>query len=95
MRSRFRIVVLSQFERDVRDLRKRSPKAVAGLAQAVELLQRDPYNREHAANIRKLENVSAGEGQYRLRVGDYRLRYDIVDDTVILYSFRLRRDSYR
>lgn len=95
MRARYQVGVLPQFERDVRDLKKRLPKVYASVVQAIDLLQRDPYNREHTANIRKLEDVPVGDGQYRLRVGDYRLRYDVVDDRVILYSFRLRRESYR
>jgi mRNA-degrading endonuclease RelE of RelBE toxin-antitoxin system len=31
----------------------------------------------------------------RLRVGGYRLRYDVVGDEVVLHSMRPRRESYR
>jgi mRNA-degrading endonuclease RelE of RelBE toxin-antitoxin system len=42
-----------------------------------------------------LVDVPAGEGQFRVRVGDYRLRYDVVGDDVILHSMRPRSSSYR
>lgn len=44
--------------------------------------------------IRKLAGVGQGEGQWRIRVGNYRLRYDIIGSDVVLYSFRHRRDVY-
>ena len=46
-------------------------------------------------NIRKLVDVPTGEGQFRLRIGDYRLRYDVVGDEVVLHSMRPRSTSYR
>jgi mRNA-degrading endonuclease RelE of RelBE toxin-antitoxin system len=65
------------------------------LLRAIELLETDPFNLEGPANIRKLVDAPAGEGQFRLRLGDYRLRYDVVGDEVILHSMRPRRESYR
>jgi len=59
------------------------------------MLATDPHNHRRQAQIRKLEDVPPGEGQYRLRIGDYRLRYDIMGEEVVLHSFRPRRDSYR
>lgn len=59
------------------------------------MLEADPFNLEGRANIRKLADVPAGEGQFRLRIGDYRLRYDVVGDEVILHSMRPRGTSYR
>ena len=32
---------------------------------------------------------------WRIRVGDYRIRYDIEGDRVLLYRVRHRRDIYR
>ena len=73
----------------------RRPGVYDGYLQAIELLEVDPYNRRGHADIRKLEGVPVGEGQYRLRVGDYRLRCDIVGEVAVLYSFRPRREAYR
>lgn len=95
MRRRYRVIVLPAFEREVRRLRQRFPRVYASLLQAVELLEADPFGREGRAKIRKLVDVPAGEGQFRLRLGDWRLRYDVVGDEVVLHSMRPRRESYR
>lgn len=34
-------------------------------------------------------------GKWRMRVGDYRVRYDIVGEQVFLYRVRHRREIYR
>ncbi len=57
-------------------------------------LRVDPYNRGRKHSIAKLTGVAEGEGQWRIRVGDYRLRYDIIGRDVVLYSFRHRREVY-
>jgi mRNA-degrading endonuclease RelE of RelBE toxin-antitoxin system len=92
---RYRVIVLPGLEREVQRLRKRLPHVYASLLQAIELLETDPFNLQGRANIRKLVDVPAGEGQLRLRIGDYRLRYDVVGDEVILHSMRPRGRSYR
>lgn len=57
-------------------------------------LSADPHNHTGEQDITKLTGVAQGEGQWRIRVGDYRLRYDIVGADVVLYSFRHRREAY-
>lgn len=42
---------------------------------------------------RRLRGVSVGEWRYR--VGDYRIRYDIVGTTIYLHIVRHRQDVYR
>lgn len=95
MPRQYRVIVLPGFEREVRRLRARFPRVYASLLRAIELLETDPFNLDSHAQIRKLVDVPAGEGQFRLRLGDYRLRYDVVGNEVILHSMRPRRDSYR
>ena len=95
MPRRYTVVAGGPFERDVRRLRKQRPRVYESLLDAVELLEQDPYNLRRRANIRKLVDVPQGEGQFRLRVADYRLRYDIVGDEVVLHSMRPRGQSYR
>jgi mRNA-degrading endonuclease RelE of RelBE toxin-antitoxin system len=53
----------------------------------LEALETDPYQGT------KLTNVSVGA--WRVRVGDYRIRYDIEGNQVFLYRVRHRRDIYR
>jgi len=95
MPRRYRVVAAPAFEREVRRLRKRLPRVYESLLQAVELLETDPLNLEGRADIRKLADVPSGEGQFRLRAGDYRLRYDVVGDDVVLHSMRPRGKAYR
>jgi len=92
---RYRVIVLPGLEREVRRLRKRFPHIYASLLRAIELLEADPFNLEGRANIRKLVGVPAGEGQFRLRLGDYRLRYDVIGEEVVLHSMRPRGRAYR
>ena len=95
MSRRYRIIILPEFEREVRRLRKRFPRVHASYERAIELLETDPFNLRGHANISKLVDVRAGEGQFRLRLGDWRLRYDVVGETAVLHSMRHRRESYR
>jgi len=95
MPRRYRVIVLPGLEREARQLRKRFPRVYADLLRAIDLLEADSLNLEGHVNIRKLVGVPAGEGQFRLRLGDYRLRYDVICDEVVLHSIRPRRESYR
>ena len=65
---------------------------------AMDILSRDPYNRTRQYHIKKLEGVAPGEGQYRLKLGRWRFRYDIWSEKrqVELSFCGLRReDTYR
>jgi mRNA-degrading endonuclease RelE of RelBE toxin-antitoxin system len=47
-------------------------------------------------NILKLKDTVRGDGQWRLRLGRFRFRYDIYDREVLLLYCGLRReDTYR
>jgi hypothetical protein len=60
---------------------------------AVAIFSADPYNRSRGHNIKKLEGVPAGAGQYRLSLGRWRFRYDIIGRVVLLTYCGLRRES--
>lgn len=53
-------------------------------------LKKDPHS---SRNIKKLINVEIGK--YRLQIGDWRIRYDIVGDEIKLQVVRHRKDVYR
>ena len=95
MPGRYRVVADPGFERETRRLRARQPRLYDALLRGIELLEADPFNLVRRGNICKLVNVAPGNGQFRLRIGTYRLRYDIVGDQVILHSMRPRSRSYR
>jgi addiction module RelE/StbE family toxin len=49
--------------------------------------------RDTPSQGRKLAGV--GVGKWRIRIGDYRVRYDIERNVVLLYRVRKREDIYR
>lgn len=46
-----------------------------------------------AGNIKRLHAIEPPE--FRLRVGDYRVRFHLVGDTVVVLRVRNRREAYR
>lgn len=57
------------------------------------ILSQDPYNRTRQYHIKKLEGVVAGEGRYRISLGRWRFRFDILDQVVLLSYCGLRRED--
>ena len=96
MTARFSVRTVPGFERFARRLADQHQEFARLLAQAIEILEEDPHNAGHARRILKLKGVAAGEGQYRLRLGRFRFRYDIAGREVVLIYCGLRReDTYR
>ena len=62
-------------------------------SDAQKILSKIEYLKEFPCvpNIKKLTKF---EPPYRLRVGNYRVLFDIQDDTVTVYRVRHRRESY-
>jgi len=81
----YTIVSTARFEKDFRRLNRQTQERVLA---TLDNLQQVPY-----ASARKLTGVKIG--QYRIRVGDYRIRYDIEGTEVILYRVRHRREVYK
>jgi len=61
------------------------------VVQALRKLALDPYG---AVNVKRL---AAASRAYRLRVGDYRAIYQLLDDRqqILVLRVRHRRDAYR
>jgi mRNA interferase RelE/StbE len=55
--------------------------------EVLEVLQENPQQGSQLTNV--------PIGKWRIRVGDYRIRYDIEGDQVLLYRVRHRKDIYR
>ena len=74
----------------VRQLRKLNPDARRRVQAAVELLADQP--RPNAA-----KKLVAGDGEWRVRTGDYRIIYEIRDDVllVLVVAVGHRRDIYQ
>ena len=92
----FSVYVTARFERDYRRLFKGHPELPSDYANVITVLSTDPYNRSRSHPLKKLEQVATGEGQYRIRCGRFRFRYDIDGTSVYLKYCGLRReDTYR
>ncbi len=73
-----------------KDLDKVEKKTAQRILQAIESkLLVDPYR--HGRKLSRTE----GPGKWRIRIGDYRIRYDMVGEEVFLYRVRHRREIYR
>ena len=66
-------------ERAVRQLRAIPPPAALTILRALTPLGDDP--RRPDANVKKLTGY---EDRYRLRIGDYRVIYDVMDEQLVI-----------
>ncbi len=90
----FKVLTTPAFERDFRKVSRGQPALVDATEELLTILRRDPHNRSGQHKIKKLAGCKAGEGQWRVRWKEYRLRYDIFGNDVVLYSFRHRKEAY-
>jgi len=90
----FSVLTTPAFEREFRAISKRDSALVRALEELISILSDDPHNRSGQHQIKKLAGLKPGEGQWRVRWRDYRLRYDIFGNEVVLHSFRHRKDAY-
>lgn len=91
----YSVVTTAHFDRLLKKLAPKHPDLVERFEEAIGILSLDPYNKNHKYAIKKLQGVSAGEGQYRLRSGRFRFRYDVAErEVVLLYCGLRREDTY-
>jgi mRNA-degrading endonuclease RelE of RelBE toxin-antitoxin system len=94
MSPKFRVLTTPSFEREFRKTSKGNQINADALAELVAVLAEDPHNRSGRHAIKKLAGVRPGEGQWRIRWREYRLRYDIFGTEVVVHSFRHRKEAY-
>jgi len=94
MNGAFRVVTTPAFEREFRKLWQGNSKLLEALEGLIPVLSEDPHGRICRHPIKKLAGLKPGEGQWRIRWREYRLRYDIFGTEVVLHSFRHRKDAY-
>jgi mRNA-degrading endonuclease RelE of RelBE toxin-antitoxin system len=91
----YSVVTTAHFDRLLKKLVPKHPELVERFEQAIGILSLDPYNKRARHPIKKLNDVAAGEGQYRLRSGRFRFRYDVAGrEVVLLYCGLRREDTY-
>ena len=95
MAAPFRVLTTETFERQARKAIRGRRELAGVIGKLIPILRDDPYHVTGNHKIKKLAGVDAGDGQWRIRFGDYRIRYDIMDYDVVLHSFRDRKEAYR
>ena len=74
------------------------PKAVKDIGrlptriQAQILAGIDEMSNDLRGDIKRLTNSTP---EYRLRVGDYRVLFELEEKTIVIYRIRHRREAYR
>jgi mRNA interferase RelE/StbE len=74
------------------------PKAVRDIGdlpsriQARVLARIEEMSNDLKGDIKRLTNFTP---EYRLRIGDYRVLFEIEEETIIIYRIRHRREAYR
>jgi len=72
----------------LKDLEKRiDPQYARQIEKVIDKLAKNPYQ--------GIKLTSIKIGQWRIRIGDYRIRYDIEGNKVILLRILHRKDIYR
>jgi mRNA-degrading endonuclease RelE of RelBE toxin-antitoxin system len=89
----FTVTTTAHFDRLVKKLAPKHPELVGRFEEAIAVLSEDPFNKSRKHSIKKLEAVPGGEGQFRLRSGRFRFRYDVEGNQVILLYCGLRRED--
>ncbi len=82
-----------RFERLFRALVKHHRELYELRDTVIGILSTDPYNRSRRHPIKKLVGVKHGAGQYRLRLGRWRFRYDVTKKKAALQYCGLRRED--
>lgn len=96
MTSPYSVHTTPHFDRSLKKLSRHQPHLADRYVEVIDILRADPQNLIRAHNIRKLQGIQPGEGQYRLRLGRWRFRYDIFGREVWLFQCSLRREeTYR
>lgn len=74
---------MPQAVKDLRKVPKKDARAIVGKIQVLE--------QGLSGNIKKLTNFSP---EYRLRVGNYRVLFEVEGQKIIIYRIKHRKDAY-
>lgn len=79
----------ASFARDLRRIREKR------LRQRVKDVINEVKAASDLSEVRSLRKLQGWETYYRIRLGDYRIGIEVVDEKVIFVRFLHRRDIYR
>ncbi len=75
-------------DKALKDLSKVHKAEAKKILSKIEALKKFP----HVPNLKRLTNFKP---PYRLRIGNYRVLFDIEDNTLTVYRVKHRKESYR
>jgi len=70
------------------------PEVQKRIKKGLQELAKDPYTPRPNADIKKLSGIKGRKHAYRIRIGDYRIVYDITDKTVYVTIIFHREKDY-
>lgn len=73
--------------RAIKDLKKLPPEDRRRIVAKIEMMQDNL-----AGDVKKLTNLTP---EYRLRVGDYRVLFEVDQAQIVIYRVKHRRDVYK
>lgn len=81
-----------EMNNEVRKFLHSHPEISAKFISALEIIAQNPY--ENKLDIKRLQ---AKEHKYRLRIGKYRLLYEIIESQILIYAYKAqsRGDVYK
>ena len=94
--ARFTVVIHLRFVKELEAIKRAGRKDIAGrILSALRLLEQDPFQARPGLDIKPL--AIAGGSVFRLRVGDYRVLYevDVTSETVFVTAVFHRGRGYR
>ena len=86
---KYRLEYASSVEKELRKIPKKDQSRIA---KALDLLMQDPYG-----EILQIKKLKGSDRAFRIRVGDYRILYEIYREhlLVLVIAVRARKDAYR
>ena len=88
----FTVFMTPRSRRQYEKMIRRQPGIQLQVDQLLAVLEKDPYNLTKYFDIKKL--VDEQQGQWRIRSGNYRLRYDIDEEKIIIQDVFDRKKGY-
>ncbi|MGX2982845.1 type II toxin-antitoxin system RelE family toxin [Helicobacter sp. 23-1045] len=81
-----------QYSKQVEKFLDSHKELQAKILSALETIAQNPY--ENALDIKKLQGETH---KYRLRIGKYRLLYEIIEQQILIYAYKIgsRGDIYK
>lgn len=81
-----------KYDKDVKKFLQKHKDLAPKIIEKLEILAQNPY--ENSLDIAKLIGY---DKHYRLRIGKYRLLYEIIDEQILIYAYDIdsRGDIYK